>query len=117
MEVQTHKNSNPRIQTMIDAVAQNLELNHGIYVGESPAELAELLDLCPEQDVWMYEPDPADPEGGLVFATFRLQASYGTRFHMSCSLDVDGQIGEWIGPHDITIRRFQDTQVYTGVAA
>ena len=117
MEVKANINQGTRAQELIDAVALNLESNQGLYIGESPAELADLLDLCPEQDVWMYEPDTSNPESDMVFATFRLQASYGTTFHMSCALTDTGEVLEWIGPYDVTIKRLDQVQVYSGVAA
>lgn len=89
------------IQERIDAIAA--EYTHHDQVKEfSPAMLADLLDLCPEQNVWMFEPDPSDPEGNLTYATFRLFASNGTVFHMSCLLNEVSEILEWIGPHDVS---------------
>ncbi len=95
-------NQNNRSQQMIDAIAWDLKRNNGLFYESSGEALAELLGLCPEQNVWMYEPDPSDPVSEIVFATFRLHASEGTTFHITCKLDPAGNILEWIGPHDIS---------------
>ncbi len=79
-------------QELIDAIALDLKVNQGINTGESAEELADLLDLCPEQDVWIYEPNPIDPESDTVFATFRLQDTYGTIFHISCEMTDVGEV-------------------------
>ena len=89
------------IQDRIDSVAFDLFRNGGKFFDLSPEILAGILDLCPEQNVWMYEPDPTDPESKLTYATFRLQASNGTTFHMSCLLNESSEVLEWIGPHDV----------------
>ncbi len=95
-------NQNNRTQELIDAVAWDLRSNNGIFFERSAESLAELLDLCPEQNVWMYEPDPSDPDEEVVFATFRLHASNGITFHLSCKVDKQGKVLEWFGPHDIS---------------
>ena len=102
-EVMYKKSNQQQIQERIDSVAFDLFKNQGAFF-DHPAEiLAGLLDLCPEQDVWMYEPDPSDVESNLTYATFRLIATNGTTFHMSCLLNNDSEILEWIGPHDLSI--------------
>jgi hypothetical protein len=92
-----------KTQERIDAVVFDLLINEGKFFDHSPEILAGLLDLCPDQDVWMYEPDPIDPDGGLTLATFRLQATNGALFHMSCLLNRHSEVLEWIGPHDILV--------------
>lgn len=94
--------ANNKIQERIDSVAFDLYKNGGNFFDLTPALLAGLLDLYPEQDVWMYEPDPSDLESKLTYATFRLQASNGSTFHMSCLLNEHSEVLEWIGPHDIS---------------
>ncbi|MCB0688213.1 MAG: hypothetical protein KDC53_16865 [Saprospiraceae bacterium] len=89
------------IQERIDTVALDLIKDGGNFFDHSAEILADFLDLCPEQNVWMYEPDPSDPEAQLTYATFRLQASNGTTFHMSCLLNDHSEVLEWIGPHDV----------------
>lgn len=89
------------IQERINSIAFDLLKNDGKFFDHTPELLAGLLDLCPEQDVWMYEPDPSDPEEKLTYATFRLESSHGTIFHMSCLLTQHSEVLEWIGPHDI----------------
>jgi len=89
------------IQERIDSIAFDLSKNNGKFYDHSPETLAGLLDLCPEQDVWMYEPDPSDLDASNIFATFRLVANNGMIFHMSCLMNEDSEVLEWIGPHDI----------------
>ncbi len=96
-------NVNPKRQMHIDAIANDLMADRSVSALPSAEVLAQLLDLCPEQDVWMYEPDPADADPALVFATFRLQSSRGVVFHMGCQLSSDSQVLEWIGPFDISV--------------
>lgn len=93
------------IQERIDSVAVDLFQSGGNFFDHTPEVLAGLLDLCPEQGVWMYEPDPSDPDSRLTYATFRLQATNGTTFHMSCLLNNESEVLEWIGPHDIEFPR------------
>jgi hypothetical protein len=68
----------------------------------NPDWYAEALDICIDQDVWLYEPDFSDPYHQMVFANFRLEATDGTQFHIACRLDENSQVLEWIGPFDIT---------------
>ena len=91
-------------QEQIDFVASILssELDTSKF---SPEWYAEQLDICVDQDVWLYEPDFSDHNQQMVFATYRLESSDGTRFHIACRLDGNSQILEWIGPFDITIMR------------
>ena len=97
------------IQERIDSIAFDLSKNNGKFYDHSPETLAGLLDLCPEQDVWMYEPDPSDLDASNLFATFRLVANNGTIFHMSCLLSEDSEVLEWIGPHDMQIGLIEGT--------
>ena len=94
-------NQTSKTQELIDAIAWDLKSNNGIFFERSAEGLADLLGLCPEQDVWMYEPDTSDPDDQTVFATFRLHASTGITFHLSCKVDQMGNVLEWFGPHDI----------------
>ena len=89
-------------QLHVDALAWDLIHNQSSLAVLTPGEIADLLDLCPGQNVWMYEPVPED-ESEDVRATFRLVASDGTTFHMACRLTSDSEIKEWIGPHDIIL--------------
>jgi len=95
-------NQTSKTQELIDAIAWDLKSNNGIFFERSAEGLADLLGLCPEQDVWMYEPDPNDLDDQNVFATFRLHASNGITFHLSCKVDHQGNVLEWFGPHDIS---------------
>ena len=91
------------VQEKIDFIAFDLSQKAEIIQMLAPAKLAELLEILPEQDVWMYEPDPSDPESKLIFATHRLIASDGTIFHISCQINREGQPLEWIGPYDVKL--------------
>ncbi|NND07799.1 MAG: hypothetical protein HKN87_15590 [Saprospiraceae bacterium] len=95
-------NQTSKTQELIDAIAWDLKSNNGIFFERSAKGLAEILGLCPEQNVWLYEPDPNDPTEEMVFATFRLHATSDVTFHLSCKVDRQGNVLEWIGPHDIT---------------
>ena len=97
------KNANQQIiQERIDSIAFDLFRNKGTFFDHPADVLAGLLELCPEQDVWIYEPDPSDPHGVLTYATFRLIATNGSSFHMSCLLNDHSEVLEWIGPHDFS---------------
>lgn len=105
------------IQERIDSVAFDLFRNGGKFFDHTPEILAGILDLCPEQEVWMYEPDPTDPESRLTYATFRLQASNGTTFHMSCLLNEHSEVLEWIGPHDVILPKTFEPVAIQAMAA
>ena len=105
------------IQERIDSVAFDLFRNSGRFFDHTPSVLAGLLDICPEQDVWMYEPDLRDPDAGLTYATFRLQATNGTIFHMSCLLNDQSEVLEWIGPHDIKLAKTYKAASVQAIAA
>ncbi len=83
-------------QDRIDSLAYDLQNNRGRHF--DPATLADLLDLCPAQNVWMYEPDPLTDH---IFATFKLEATNGSLFFMGCLLNTDNEVLEWIGPFDL----------------
>ena len=104
-------------QTQIDLIAKDLMHPASQAALPSPELCASLLDLCPEQDVWMYEPDPSDPAGEIVFATFLLQSSRGIIFHMSCQLAGHGEILEWIGPFDVITPQGKALAVVRALAA
>ena len=95
-------NQTSKTQELIDAIAWDIRSNNGIFFERSAESLAEILGLRPEQDVWLYEPDPSDPTEEMVFATFRLHATNGVTFHLSCKVDRQGNVLEWYGPHDIS---------------
>ncbi|NND31576.1 MAG: hypothetical protein HKN76_03225 [Saprospiraceae bacterium] len=99
----SEKTNQQIIQERIDSIAFDLFRNKGSFFDHPADVLAGLLDLCPEQNVWMYEPDPSDPESILTYATFRMLATNGTSFHMSCLLNDQSEVLEWIGPHDMII--------------
>jgi hypothetical protein len=105
------------IQERIDSVAFDLCRRGGKFFDFSPEILAGLLDLCPEQDVWLYEPDPTDPDAGLTYATFRIQATNGTIFHMSCLLNDQSEVLEWIGPHDLKLPKTFEPASVQAIAA
>jgi hypothetical protein len=115
--VMRNKTYQQQIQERIDSIAFDLFKTKGAFF-DHPAEiLAGLLDLCPEQDVWMYEPDPSDLENNHTYATFRLIATNGTTFHMSCLLNRESEILEWIGPHDLSIPASFKPAVAQAIAA
>ena len=89
-------------QLHVDAIAWDLINNQTALCAIQPADIAALLDLCPEQDVWMYEP-ALEEDSSEVVATFRLIASDGTIFHMACRLTENSEVKEWIGPHDLIL--------------
>ncbi|MDH3246525.1 MAG: hypothetical protein OEM26_18035 [Saprospiraceae bacterium] len=90
-------------QQIIDYVALDLKKNLGLFSDVSAEVLADALDLCPEQEVWMYEPDFDDPKDELVIATYRLTASDGTIFHMGCRMTPTSELKGWTGPFDVEI--------------
>ncbi len=90
-------------QQIIDCITLDLKKNLGLFSDASPEVLANALDLCPEQEVWMYEPDFDDPKDELVIATYRLTASDGSIFHMSCRMTPTSEMLEWAGPFDVEI--------------
>ena len=101
------KNSNILVgqttEQIIDYIALDLKKNLGLFTNVSAVDMAHALDLCPEQEVWMYEPDFDDPREELVIATFRFTASDGTVFHMSCRMTPNSEIMDWAGPFDVEI--------------
>ncbi|MBK8502154.1 MAG: hypothetical protein IPL46_08080 [Saprospiraceae bacterium] len=105
------------IQERIDSVAFDLCNRGGKFFDFAPEILARLLDLCPEQDVWLYEPDPTDPDARLTYATFRIQATNGTIFHMSCLLNDQSEVLEWIGPHDFQLPKTLEPLFLQAIAA
>ncbi|MCB0665444.1 MAG: hypothetical protein KDC80_06460 [Saprospiraceae bacterium] len=105
------------IQERIDSIAYDLFCAGGKFFDYAPEILAGLLDLRPEQNVWMYEPDPDDPESNRTYATFKLQASNGTTFHMSCLLNRSSEILEWIGPYDVVFPKSHKPVVLPAMAA
>ena len=105
------------IQQRIDSIAFDLCKSGGKFFDLNPEIIAGLLDLCPEQDVWLYEPDPTDPDAGLTYATFRLQATNGTIFHMSCLLNDQSEVLEWIGPHDFKSSKTFEPAAVQAIAA
>ncbi len=107
----------PTSQLHIDLVAQDLCDAEATSALPAPSLLAELLDLCPEQNVWMYEPDPLDPDSDVVNAIFRLQATRGITFHMSCLLHSNGSILAWTGPYDISIPKSTEPTLLNAIAA
>ena len=104
-------------QQNIDLIAQDLQHPHARLHLLQASILAALLELHPEQDVWMYEPVLHDPEATAVQATFRLHSSRGVIFHMSCILDVNGNASEWIGPHNVLIPSTSKPSVHKAMAA
>jgi hypothetical protein len=90
-------------EQIIDYIALDLKKNLGLFSDVSAGDLAYILDLCPEQEVWMYEPDFDDPKNELVIATYRLTASDGSIFHMSCRMTPTSEVLEWAGPFDAEI--------------
>ena len=105
------------IQERIDSVAFDLCKRGGKFFDFTPEILAGLLDLCPEQNVWMYEPDLSDTDAGLTYATFRIQATNGTIFHMSCLLNDQSEVLEWIGPHDLKLPKTFEPASVQAIAA
>lgn len=104
-------------QVHIDLIAQDITDSVALQSLPSADILSGLLELCPEQDVWMYEPCADDFESTSVQAIFRLHSSRGIIFHMSCKIDENGNSSEWIGPYDITIPRVQTPGLGKALAA
>ena len=104
-------------QERINAIAAELCQSNGVCQDHTPASLAELLDLCPEQDVWMYEADPSDSSETRMYATFRMVATNGILFHMSCLINQDSEVLEWIGPYDLWVDKIPTPQAISAIAA
>ncbi len=105
------------LQRNIDLVAQDLLNAESRFALPSADLLAELLELRPEQNVWMYEPDCDESGQNLVKATFRLHASTGIVFHISCQIDDHGNALGWMEPHDIVVPAVNQPTVKKALAA
>ncbi len=96
------KNTAP-VQHYIDALALDLLEGNDVQHEWSPESIASVLELCPEQDAWLYEPLPSDPTQSTCMAIFRFQATNGVIFHMQCLISHDSEVLRWIGPADLQV--------------
>ncbi|MDH3649021.1 MAG: hypothetical protein OEQ53_05020 [Saprospiraceae bacterium] len=98
-----HMLTNLKKDQKLDLIAFDLKKNLNLFSRIPSQTLADLLELYPEQDVWMFEPDYDDQNEQIVFAAFRLEASDGTVFFMRCRLSDTSEVLDWTGPCDIQI--------------